>query len=107
MGYDGNNIAFVFCENQIRRLMDKSPYDERRLEVPKAFCTGQPREMVNLFCVPMKNMDRDTSASIERALERLRQRYGVSGGLTTDPKEIALPNGPKVFHDLNTLKIIS
>ena len=84
IGYNGNNIAFVFYENQIRRLMDESPYDERRLEVLRASCTGQPREMVNLFCVPLKNMD--TSTRIEKALERLRQRYGVSGGLTTEPK---------------------
>ena len=28
VGYDGTNIAFVFFENQVRRLMDESPYDE-------------------------------------------------------------------------------
>ena len=55
MGYDGSNIDFVFNENQIRRLMHESPYDERRLEVLKASCIGQPREMVNLFFAPMRN----------------------------------------------------
>ena len=105
IGYNGNNIAFVFYENQIRRLMDESPYDERRLEVLRASCTGQPREMVNLFCVPMKNMN--TSTRIEKALERLRQRYGVSGGLTTEPKVKAVRNGPKVSHDLNSMKIFN
>ena len=50
IGYDGKNIAFVFYENQVRRLMEESPYDERRLEVLRASCTGEPREMVNLFC---------------------------------------------------------
>ena len=29
VGYDGANIAFVFFENQVRRLMNESPYDER------------------------------------------------------------------------------
>ena len=85
--------------------MDESPYDERRLEVLRASCTGQPREMVNLFCVPMKNMN--TSTRIEKALERLRQRYGVSGGLTTEPKVKAVRNGPKVSHDLNSMKIFN
>ena len=33
VGYDGANIAFVFFENQVRRLMNESPYDERKLEV--------------------------------------------------------------------------
>ena len=84
VGYDGTNIAFVFFENQVRRLIDESPYDERRLEVLRASCTGQPREMVNLFCAPMKSMT--TSQRIEKALDRLRQRYGVSGGLTSEPK---------------------
>ena len=40
MGYDGSNIDFVFYENQIRRLMHKSPHDERRLEVLRASCIG-------------------------------------------------------------------
>ena len=78
IGYDGTNSAFIFYENQIRRLMDESPYDDRKLEVLRASCTGQPLEMVNLFCVPMKNVS--TSTRIEKALDRLRQRYGVSGG---------------------------
>ena len=31
--YNGNNLAFVFFENQIRKLMVESPHEERRLEV--------------------------------------------------------------------------
>ena len=103
IGYDGTNSASIFYENQIRRLMDESPYDDRKLEVLRASCTGLPREMVNLFCVPMKNVS--TSTRIEKALDRLRQRYGVSGGLTSEPKIIAIRNGPKVFDDLNSLKM--
>ena len=103
IGYDGTNSAFIFYENQIRRLMDESPYDDRKLEVLRASCTGQPREMVNLFCVPMKNVS--TSTRIEKVLDRLRQRYGVSGGLTSEPKIIAIRNGPKVLSDLNSLKM--
>ena len=64
---------------------------------------ANPREMINLFCVPMKNVS--TSTRIEKALERLRQRYGVSGGLTLKPKIIAIHNGPKVLIDLNLLKM--
>ena len=74
--------------------MDESPYDEGRLEVLRASCTGQPREMVNLFCAPMKSMT--TSQRIEKALDRLRQRYGVSGGLTSEPKIMAIRHGVKV-----------
>ena len=74
--------------------MSESPFEERRLEVLRASCVGQPREMVILFCVPMKNMI--TSRRIEKALDRLRQRYGVSGGLTSEFKVMAVRNGPKV-----------
>ena len=38
IGYDDSNLAFVFYENQVRRLMDESPYDERRLEVLRVSC---------------------------------------------------------------------
>ena len=113
IGFDGGNIAFVFYENQVRRLMDKSPYDERRLEILRASCVGEPREMVTLFCVPMKGMT--TSQRIEKALDRLRQRYGVSGGLTSEPKVIAIRHGAKISftstslksfnEDLNTLEV--
>jgi len=105
IAYDGSNIAFVFYENQIRRLMNESPFEERRLEVLRASCVGQPREMVNLFCVPMKNLS--TSVRIEKALDRLRQRYGVSGGLTSEPKVIAVRNGPKVSFALASLKMFN
>ena len=113
IGYDGSNIDFVFYENQIRRLMHESPYDERRLEVLRASCIGQPREMVNLFFAPMRNMS--TSRRIERALDRLRQRYGVSNGLTSEPKIAKIVTGPRVAmsvaslkafnEDLNTLEV--
>ena len=105
IGYDGSNIAFVFYENQIRRLMNESPFEERRLEVLRASCVGQPREMVNLFCVPMKSMS--TSRRIEKALDRLRQRYGVSGGLTSEPKVVAVRNGPKVSFTSTSLKLFN
>ena len=79
------------------------PYDEHRLEVLRASCTRQPRKMVNLFCVPMKNLS--TSQRIDKALDRLRQRYGVFGGLTSEPSVIAVRNGPKVSLKLNSLKV--
>ena len=108
IGFDGTNIAFVFYENQVRCLMDESPYDERRLEVLRASCVGQPREMVNLFCAPMKNMS--AAQRIEKALDHLRQRYGVSGGLTSEPKIIAkiafkLTSLKWFNDDLNTLEV--
>ena len=102
IGYDGRNIAFVFYENQIRKLMSKSPCDKRKLEVLRASCSGQPCEMINLFLAPTKNMS--TSQRIEKAIDRLRQRYGVSGGLTTEPQIIAIRNGPKVIFNATSLK---
>ena len=115
IGCDGKNMTFVFYENQIRKLMDESHCNERRLEVVRASCVDQPREIVNLFLAPMKNMS--TSQRIEKALDRLRQRYGVFNGLTAEPKIIAIRNGPKVTFnvallkafndDLNTLEVFA
>ena len=94
IGYDGSNIDFVFQENQIRRLMHKSPYVERRLKVLKTSCIGERREMVNLVFAPMRNIS--SSKRIERALDRLNQRYGLSGGLTSEPKITKIRTGSRV-----------
>ena len=101
IAYNENNLAFVFFENQIRKLMVESPHEERRLEVLRASCVGQPRETVNLFFAPFKSMS--TSERIERALDRLRQRYGVSGFLS-EPKVLEIRNGAKVTHTVSSLK---
>ena len=95
--------------------MNESPYEERGLEVLRAFCVGQPREIVNLFCAPLKNMT--TTQRIEKALDRLRQRDGVPGGLISKPKGKAVRYGPKVAitsaslrmfgEDLNTLEVFA
>ena len=64
IGYNGVNIAFVFFENQIRKLMAKSPHDEKRLEMLRASCVGQRRETVNLFFAPLKKYDSVTKNQI-------------------------------------------
>ena len=71
----------------------------------RASCVGQPREMVNLFLAPMKSIS--TSERIEKALDRLRERYGVSGGLATKPKIIDIRNGPKVTFNTASLKLFN
>ena len=63
--------------------MNESPCDERRLEVLRASCIGQLCEMVNFFIVPMRSTS--MAQQFKKALDYLRQRYGVSGGLTTEP----------------------
>ena len=92
INYNGSNIAFVFYENQIRKLMEESPFGKRRLEVLRASCVGEPWEMVNLFFAPFKNMT--TQQRIDRALERLRQRYGVPSGFVSEPEVAEVRNGP-------------
>ena len=47
--------------------------------------------MVNLLCAPMKSMT--PAQRIEKALDRLHQRYSVSNGLTSEPKVIAIRDG--------------
>ena len=61
--------------------------------------------MINLFCAPMKSMS--TAQRIEKALSRLRQRYGVTGGLTSEPKIRSIRHGPKVSHNSESLKLFN
>ena len=68
--------------------------------------------MINLLLASIKNMS--TSQRIEKTVDGLRQRFGVSCDLTTEPQTIAIRNGPKVIfnstllqslnEDLNTLE---
>ena len=102
INYNGSNIVFVFYENQIRKLMEKSLFGEIRLEVLRASCVEEPLEMVNLFFGPFKNMT--TQQRIDRALERLRQRYRVPSGFVSEPKVAEVRNGPKVTHTVSSLK---
>ena len=71
IAYNGTRIAFVFHANQIRKLMEESPHQDRQLEVLRASCVGQPSEMINLFFAPLKNMT--TEQSIDRALDTLQE----------------------------------
>ena len=48
-----------------------------------------------------------TSRRIEKALDRLRQRYGVAGGLTSEPKVTAVHHGPKVSFTSSSLKLFN
>ena len=102
IAYDGKNMSFVFYENQILRLMKESPFPDRRFEVLRASCVGQPREMVNLFFAPVKAMS--TSQRVEKALARLKERYGVPGGLTSEPKVTEIRYGPKITFNTASLK---
>ena len=45
-----------------------------------------------------------TVQRIEKALDCLRQRYGVSGGLTTEPQIIDIHLGPRVVFNIALLK---
>ena len=103
IAYNGTNLAFVFYKNQIRRRMDESSYPERRFEVLRASCVGQPREIINLFFAPMKSLS--TLQRIEKALDRLRQGYGVPSGLTSEPKIIEIRNGSKVTLNSTSLNL--
>ena len=46
-----------------------------------------------------------TAQRIEKALDRLRQRYGESRGLTSEPKVIAIRHGAKVNFTASSLKM--
>ena len=95
--------------------MSESPCDERRLKVLRASCIDQPREIVNRFIAPMRSVS--TAQQIESALDYLRQRYGVSGGLTNKPQIVDIRLWPRVVFntaslksyngDLNTLEVFA
>jgi len=58
--------------------------------------------MMNLFCALMKRMT--TTQRIEKSLNRLRQRYGVSGNLTSETIIMAVRHRAKVNFTAMSLK---
>ena len=53
----------------------------------------------------MKNMS--TAQRIEKALDRLRQRYGISGGFSSESKVRTVRHGPKVSFNATSLKSLN
>ena len=64
----------------------------------RTYCLVQPREMMNLFLAPMQSAF--TSQRIEMTLDRFRQRYGVSGEFTTEPKINEIRHGAEITFKL-------
>ena len=48
-----------------------------------------------------------TSERIKKALNRLRQRYGVTAGFTSEPKDKAVRHGLKVSFNSASLKMLN
>ena len=57
---------------------------------------------MNLFFAPMKAMT--TSQRIEKALARLKERYGVPAGLTSEPKVREIRHDPSISFNTASLK---
>ena len=100
---------------QICRLIEGSPHQDQWLEISRATCVSQPREMINLFFAPFKSMTTEQRMDrldrigmdrygYDRALDRLRQRYGVSSGFLSEPKVLEIPKGSKITHSITSLK---
>ena len=105
IGYNGGNIAFVFYKSQVRKFMRESTCSERNLEILRASCVGQPRELENLVFAAMKNLS--TSKRVEKAIARLHERYGVLGGLITEPEIVGILAASRVAHTVASLKIFN
>ena len=107
IGYDGHNIAFIFYENQIRALMAESPCQERRLEILRASCSGQPREIVNLFLAPMRNLSTSDYAQSffkNDQTEKSRDHGAVTGHGSAVRVRSAVVSSSKLPHNSENAK---
>ena len=85
--------------------MRESICSERHLEILRASCVGQPRAFMNLVFPSMKILS--TSERVEKAIERLREKYGVTGGLITEPEIVKIRAASRVAHIVASLKIFN
>ena len=62
-----------------------------------------------VFCANEKYLStsKRIGAKAKRALDDLRQRDGVSGGLTSEPKIAKIRTGPRVEMSVDSLKVFN
>ena len=64
------------------------------MEVLRASCQGVPREIVNQLNYRMDGITE--TQRVEKALTRLRERYGATNGFMSEKRILEICQGPKI-----------
>lgn len=91
--WNGENLPFVFFENQIRDMI-RDCHNGNPLEILRAACQGVPREIVSQLNYPMPGLSEDQR--IEKAIARLRLRFGAINGFLSERKIQDIRRSPKI-----------
>ena len=97
IGSDCKYVAYMFYENQNRKLMAESLCDECKLEILRESCLGQPRKMVNLLLALMRCLSTPQRIEEHSFLCSI-DVVGVFSSLTLKPQK-----GPKVVQSSASL----
>ena len=94
IGYDGTNMPYVMFYNQIKNLMTRCPYPDRKLPILRAACVRAAAQTIAVVISDTPGFEDETKISM--GLSRLEQRFGRSGGFVNEPEVQQIRNGPKL-----------
>ena len=91
--YDGTNMPYIMFYNQISNLMDRCTYPDRKLALLRASCVRSASQTIAVVISDTPGLKDDVKVNM--ALNRLRQRFGISGGFLNEPSG-KIRNVPKM-----------
>ena len=85
IGYDGTNMPYVMFYNQIMNLLNRCYFSDRKLALLRAPCVRMAAQTVAVVISDTHGFKDDIKTNM--ALNRLAQRFGVSGGFLNEPEK--------------------
>ena len=94
IGYDGTNMPYIMFYYQIMNLLNRCYYSDRKLALLRAACVRTAAQTIAVVISDTPGFKDDIK--INMILNRLAQRFGVSGGFLNEPEVRKIGNAPKI-----------
>ena len=94
ISYDRTNTPYIMFYNQIINLLNRCYYSDRKLALLRAACVRMTAKTIAVVISDLPGFKDDIK--INMVLNRLAQRFGVSGGFLNEPEARKIRNAPKM-----------
>ena len=94
IGYDGTNMSCIMFYNKIMNLLIRCYNSDRRLALLRAACVRTAAQTIAVVISDTPGFK--DNIKINMALNRLAQRFGVSGSFLNEPEVRKICNAPKM-----------
>ena len=94
IGYNGTNMPYIMLYNQIMNFLNRLYYSDRKLALLRAACVRTAAQTIAYLILDTPGCK--DNIKINMALNRLAQRFGVSGGFLNQPEVRKIRSAPKM-----------